>query len=39
MIFHVYGAHTDYEDIIRRTRERTTAEVLIQTDHVTRMPT
>lgn len=36
MIFHVYGAHNDYEDIIRRTRERTTAEVLIQTDHVTK---
>ena len=35
MIFHVYGAHNNYEDIIRRTRERTTAEVLIQTDHVT----
>ena len=35
MIFHVYGAHNDYEDIIRRTRERTTSEVLIQTDHVT----
>jgi hypothetical protein len=35
MIFHVYGAHTNYEDIVRRTRERTTAEVLIQTDHVT----
>ncbi len=36
MIFHVYGAHDKYEDIIRRTREQTTAEVLIQTDHVTR---
>jgi hypothetical protein len=36
MIFHVYGSHTDYADIIRRTRERTTAEVLIQTDHVTK---
>ena len=35
MIFHVYGAHNTYEDIIRRTRERTTSEVLIQTDHVT----
>jgi hypothetical protein len=35
MIFHVYGAHNSYEEIIRRTRERTTAEVLIQTDHVT----
>ncbi|MBV9864977.1 MAG: hypothetical protein JO316_06480 [Abitibacteriaceae bacterium] len=36
MIFHVYGSHTDYEDIIRRARERTTTEVLIQTDHVTK---
>lgn len=36
MIFHVYGAHTDYEDIIHRTRSRTTAEVLIQTDHITK---
>ncbi len=36
LIFHVYGAHDKYEDIIRRTRERTTAEILIQTDHVTR---
>jgi hypothetical protein len=34
MIFHVYGAHDDYENIIRRTRERTTAEILIQTDHL-----
>ena len=33
LIFHVYGSHNHYEDIIRRTRERTTAEVLIQTDH------
>ncbi len=36
LIFHVYGAHNTYEDIIRRTRERTTAEILIQTDHVTK---
>lgn len=35
MIFHVYGAHNSYEEIIRRTRNRTTAEILIQTDHVT----
>lgn len=35
VIFHVYGAHDSYENIIRRIRERTTAEVLIQTDHVT----
>ncbi len=34
LIFHVFGAHDCYEDIIRRTRERTTAEILIQTDHV-----
>lgn len=34
LIFYVFGAHTDYEDIIRRTRERTTAEILIQTDHL-----
>lgn len=34
LVFHVYGAHDDYERIIRRTRERTTAEILIQTDHV-----
>lgn len=34
LIFHVYGAHNCYEDIIRRTRERTTAEILIQTDHI-----
>ncbi len=36
LIFHVYGSHDKYEDIIRRTRERTCAEILIQTDHVTK---
>ncbi len=36
LIFHVYGAHDKYEDIICRTRERTTAEILMQTDHVTK---
>jgi hypothetical protein len=36
LIFHVYGAHDKYEDIIRRTRERTTAEILRQNDHVTK---
>ena len=35
LIFYVYGAHDQYENIIRRTRERTTAEILIQTDHAT----
>ncbi len=34
VIFHVYGDHQRYEDIIRRIRERTTAEVLLQTDHL-----
>ena len=37
LIFHVYGAHDKYEDIIRRTRERTCAEILIQTDHVVKV--
>lgn len=36
VIFHVYGDHRRYEDIIRRIRERTTADILLQTDHVTR---
>lgn len=36
MIFYVYGAHTNYEEIIRLAREQTTAEILIQTDHVTK---
>ena len=35
LIFHVYGAHDKYDDIIRRVRERTTAEILLQTDHLT----
>lgn len=36
LIFHVYGAHDRYEEILRRVRERTTADILLQTDHVTR---
>ncbi len=36
LIFHVYGSHTDYEKIIQRTRERTTADILIQNDHLNR---
>ncbi len=36
LIFYVYGAHDKYEDIILRTRERTTAEILMQNDHVTK---
>lgn len=34
MIFYVYGSHIEYENIIKRTRQRTTAEILMQTDHV-----
>jgi hypothetical protein len=35
MIFHDYGCTTDgaYEDMIRRTRERTTSEILLITHH------
>lgn len=36
MIFYVYGSHLEYDNIIRRTRERTTAEILLQTDHLTK---
>jgi hypothetical protein len=36
LVFHVYGAHDKYEDVLRRVRERTTAEILQQTDHVTK---
>ncbi|HEY6882203.1 MAG TPA: hypothetical protein VI299_29435, partial [Polyangiales bacterium] len=35
VIFHVYGAHDRYQDLIERIRARTSAEVLLQTDHVT----
>jgi hypothetical protein len=36
LIFHVYGSHIEYENIIKRVRQRTTAEILVQTDHVTK---
>lgn len=38
LIFHVYGANQQYEEIIRSVRSRTTAEVLMQKDHVTAWP-
>lgn len=38
VIFHVYGANGEYEQIIRNIRSRTTAEVLMQKDHVTKWP-
>jgi len=34
VIFHDYGQEADFEAIVRRLRERTTADVLIATDHV-----
>ena len=38
VVFHVYGAHDKYEDILRLIRTWTTAEILIQTDHANRWP-
>ena len=35
IIFQVYGSLSSYEDLIRQIRERTTSEILLQTDHVT----
>ena len=34
LIFYVYGDHTKYDEIIRQTRTRTTAEVLMLTEHM-----
>ena len=34
LIFHVFGSDVEYENLIRRVRERTTAEILMQNDHV-----
>ena len=36
VIFHVYGSHTDYERIIQNIRARTSADILLQTDHITK---
>ena len=36
VIFHVYGSHIEYENIIKRLRERTTADLLIWNDHCTK---
>jgi hypothetical protein len=38
IIFHVYGDHHKYEEIIRSIRGRTTAEIMMQTDHITGWP-
>lgn len=34
IIFHVYGSHQKYEKIIQKMRTLTTADILIQTDHL-----
>jgi hypothetical protein len=36
VVFHAYGAHDKYEALIAQIRARTSAEVMIQNDHVTR---
>ena len=38
VIFHVYGGDKEYEAIIHNIRSRTTADVMMQTDHVTQWP-
>jgi len=38
LLFHVYGDHIQYENIIRAVRKRTTAEIIIQTDHANKWP-
>ena len=38
LIFYVFGSNKEYEQIIKSIRSRTTAEVLMQTDHMTKWP-
>jgi len=38
IVFHVYGDHRAYGKIIRLFRSRTTADILVQTDHAEIMP-
>jgi len=38
LILHVYGGNKEYEQIVANTRRRTTAEILMQKDHVTQWP-
>ncbi|QDT66997.1 SGNH/GDSL hydrolase family protein [Calycomorphotria hydatis] len=39
LVFHVYGPVDKYEEIIRRTRERTTAEIVLWTSHLNKSET
>ena len=34
VIFHVFGSHIEYENILKRIRQRTTAEILLQSDRI-----
>jgi hypothetical protein len=34
VIIHAYGSHLDYETLVRNIRTRTTADVLLQNDHL-----
>lgn len=36
VIFHDYGNNQDYETMVRKLREQTTAEVIVQADHLRR---
>lgn len=38
VVFHDYGGEPEYEEILRFIRSRTTAEIALQTDHVTWLP-
>jgi hypothetical protein len=38
IVFHVYGSHTEYENIIKEFRTRTAAEVIMQSDHANKWP-
>ncbi len=38
LVFHVYGASDKYEEIIRKVRSRTTAEIIMQSDHANIWP-
>jgi hypothetical protein len=38
IIFHVYGDHRAYEQIIRLFRSRTAADIIVQTDHGESLP-
>ena len=38
IVFHVYGDHRAYERIIRLFRSKTSADIVVQTDHVTATP-